>query len=273
MTRHNFRLASLSLGQPKPEAEQEVMEKEAEALSVNLAEEDVELTGGTLVLDGSGQPGNEVLVLVDGEVVGTAEVNSDGTWSIEATEIEAGDHQIQIQTLDSAGEVESETETVSVSVSAPTIAANAPELIFPVDGADLLVGQVTIVGSGDAGTTVEILDGADVIGEADVDASGTWTFMFEPAEGEYLYSARASSDETAVSGVIEVMVTNDTELVDCNFSNPGINQGETYIVGTCDTLVEISQDLGLEYEDLIEANPQLDADYSLIYPGQILNLP
>ncbi|OQY37637.1 MAG: hypothetical protein B6243_00085 [Anaerolineaceae bacterium 4572_5.2] len=52
-----------------------------------------------------------------------------------------------------------------------------------------------------------------------------------------------------------------------------MNRGDTYIVGgACDTQGNISQTAGVEFENLLSANPQIDNQH-LIYPGDIIKLP
>ena len=222
-----------------------------------------------------------VQVVLDGEVVGEAEVGSDGAWSLEVTVDDAGDHQLAVQTLNTDGSVASESEPVTISVTAAMAAmadtakkaAFSPELIFPIDGADVLVGQLTVLGSGDPGTEVEVLDGATVLGVTEVDGGGEWAYTFTPVAANYQLMARVPGDAAMASVAISVRVSADKDDIDCDFSNPGINRGDDYIVGTCDTLNEISQDLNISYEELVAVNPQVNPDVDLIYPGQILNLP
>jgi len=53
---------------------------------------------------------------------------------------------------------------------------------------------------------------------------------------------------------------------------PGVDNGDTYIVGACDWLTKIANSLGVSYSALLAANPQIQ-DPNLIYPGQVLNMP
>lgn len=53
---------------------------------------------------------------------------------------------------------------------------------------------------------------------------------------------------------------------------PGIDRGDTYVVGACDFLVKVAIDLGVPYRALLAANPQIkNPDY--IFTGQVLNVP
>jgi hypothetical protein len=188
----------------------------------------------------------------------------------EAAESEATEESAE--STEDASTEDASTEDTSATASGG-VAAFSPELIFPIDGADVLVGQLTVIGSGDPGTEVEVLDGATVLGVAEVGPDGEWTFTFTPAEATYQVVARVPGDESMATEAIAVRVTADEDDVDCVFSNPGINRGDNYIVGTCDTLNEISEELGVDYDDLVALNPQVNPDVDLIYPGQILNLP
>lgn len=52
----------------------------------------------------------------------------------------------------------------------------------------------------------------------------------------------------------------------------GVDQGEVWIVGECDTLYSISQLTGIPFAALVAANPQIP-DPNIIFPGQVVNLP
>jgi LysM repeat protein len=49
-------------------------------------------------------------------------------------------------------------------------------------------------------------------------------------------------------------------------------QGDTYVVGACDTVTGISRRLNLDWHALLAANPQI-ANPNRIYIGQVLALP
>jgi hypothetical protein len=234
-------------------------------------------------------PGQEEMVETDAETeAAPAAESTDASAEEAATEEAAESEATEEAATEEAAESEATEESAESTEDASTedastedtsatasggVAAFSPELIFPIDGADVLVGQLTVIGSGDPGTEVEVLDGATVLGVAEVGPDGEWTFTFTPAEATYQVVARVPGDESMATEAIAVRVTADEDDVDCVFSNPGINRGDNYIVGTCDTLNEISEELGVDYDDLVALNPQVNPDVDLIYPGQILNLP
>ncbi|MDF2368901.1 LysM peptidoglycan-binding domain-containing protein [Sneathiella sp.] len=66
---------------------------------------------GTLELSGRGQPGNRITVYVNNKPVGTAEVDSDGNWSLVPDEsIPAGNHTLRIDQQGADGKIISRVE-------------------------------------------------------------------------------------------------------------------------------------------------------------------
>ena len=245
---------------------------------------------GPMALSGSAQPNSGVQILANGRVVGLARADEEGAWSLEVTMNEAGDHEITVQTLNVGGDVIAEGEPVTLSLNAtaetPAPASQAPAsdasamsgpgLLFPADGADIItgetiVGRLTLIGTGEPGTEVEILDGPVVLGTAQVNAEGEWLYTYEPPKGSHQYSVRPVIETTATDGEVAARVATPAEGINCN-TNPGIDRETTYIVGTCDTLSAIGQAKGVSLDAVIAANPQFE-DPDLIFPGDFVYLP
>ncbi len=68
----------------------------------------------TGVITGTGEPGAEVVVTLDGETVGTVTVGVDGTWSIDTDGFGVGEHDVTATATDTAGNTATDTETVTV---------------------------------------------------------------------------------------------------------------------------------------------------------------
>ena len=78
------------------------------------------ITGDTVTLEGTGQPGAEVEILDNGKVVGKAVVQADGTWKFDY-KVEPGAHSLAVQ---NAGDAASASEAINVEVAtAPKPAA------------------------------------------------------------------------------------------------------------------------------------------------------
>lgn len=131
------------------------------------------LTAGPLTLTGNGTPGATVQIVVDGQAVGEAEVGPDGTWSF-TTDLAAGPHRIEINALDTSGNVVASSEPAEVTLGESTTTAKTPTLDLPSGG--LYVGQQTLTGSGTPGSKVQIVVGGSPVGETTVGADGQWSF-------------------------------------------------------------------------------------------------
>lgn len=249
---------------------------------------EADLAGGDVTLTGTGTPGSEVDVVVNGEVVGTAVVADDGTWSLPLN-LPSGDYDLSLRTVDGDGTAV-ETDPFSFSLAAATAAA--PTLDEPADGSSADGGEITFSGMGEPGSEVEILNGDEVVGTAVVADDGTWSFSYTPVAGDYTFGVRAAgaSEPAATSSVTVAEAADDSSASSssddsssssadasvpagfCSEAGPGIDQGDTYVVAACEWLTKIANRLGIPYEDLIGVNPQI-TDPNLIYPGQIINLP
>jgi hypothetical protein len=249
---------------------------EATPPTLNLPAGAAELQVGAVALSGAGTPGSVVQVVVDDQVAGTAQVGDEGTWSLKIAVIEPGEHQLTVQTLDASGAVAAEAEPVTLSLAPAPPGGIAPDLLFPAEGADIITGdtitgELTVIGTGQPGSQVELLDGSVVLSIAQVGDDGLWRYTFAPELGDHEFAVRPAGNMLAASRAVQVRVAKPRDGIDCS-SNPGIPGDDSYIVGTCDTLSAISQELGVGLDAVIEANPQIE-DPNLIFPGESVVIP
>ena len=91
-----------------------------------LAANASETTADTVQVSGTGTAGTGVRVLVDGESVGTAQVNAEGNWAIVAVPLPApGDYEITAQALDRDGNPAADAPAVVVSRLESVVAPHA----------------------------------------------------------------------------------------------------------------------------------------------------
>ncbi len=206
------------------------------------------LVGGVLLLTGNGEPGSEVQILIDGEVAGSTQVGSDGAWSFTTSLTEPGDHTINVLSMSEA---------------------TAPLFTSPADGAELPLGEIRLAGTGKPGVEVIVLDNEVVAGTAIADADGQWSIVHKPAAGTHTFGVRQAGSRTISSRVrVAIVAPPSTRCI----GEPGVNLGDVYIVGVCDTLTKISRIAGVSLSALIAANPQIK-DPDVIVPGQVLDIP
>ncbi|MCL4295639.1 MAG: hypothetical protein KJ077_07920 [Anaerolineae bacterium] len=166
-----------------------------------------ELTAGPVTLTGSGEPGSQVEVVVDGQVVGQATVGDDGTWSLDAELSPAGDYEITVQSVDADGQVLAASESVNLTVAEKAV---PPTLDLPDGG--LTGGPVTLSGTGEPGSEVEVVIDGQVVGKTTVGSDGTWSYTADlPEAGDYQISVQsvdaagkvlAASESTALTVVV-----------------------------------------------------------------------
>jgi hypothetical protein len=208
---------------------------------------DGELQAGEIELTGTGEPGSEVEIVVDGEAIGTTTVGSDGTWRFAANLPEAGDYRLGVRSLGTDGSVLTEIEPVALSLAAPTMTMptfNLPE-------GELQAGEVELTGTGEPGSKVEIVVDGEAIGTTTVGSDGTWSLMANlPEGGDYRLSVRTVAPDGQVlaeSKASTLAIT--TPLADAaseaeamleDSSSPSQADGQAYIVQADDWLSKLA---------------------------------
>ena len=262
-----YRVSAQSLdhdGSVAGTSETRLVTKAAPIVAPTLRASATEISDAAVTLSGRGTPGSVVQVRSGDTVVGTARVGSDGAWSLDTTLDDPGTFTFVADAL-SNGNVVASSNPVDVTRSVP---AAPVSLFYPADGADILVGELTIRGRGEPDAVVDVYSNGDVAGSARVDSDGEWAYTLDVTEGDYIFAA-APEDSDPTSNTLAARVTTPGNQ-DCSL-NPGIERGATYIVGTCDTLISIGDAFDIDVNLLIAANPQFE-DENLIYPGEIVNL-
>ena len=139
------------------------------------------LTAGPITLTGTGTPGEQVEVLVNGQPVGTATVGADGTWSLPTT-LAAGDAEVSVRSASNPANISPPVKlTVGAGAAAPTATAQAPTLTVPTG--PTAAGPVTLSGTGTPGEQVEVLVNGQPVGTATVGADGKWSLPATLAAG------------------------------------------------------------------------------------------
>ncbi|TLU61264.1 BapA prefix-like domain-containing protein [Enterobacter sp. MF024] len=135
---------------------------------------------------GSGEPGSTITIYDNGNAIGTAQVNTDGSWTFTpATALGDGAHQITTRATDSAGNTGPASPAFSLTVD--TVAPNAPSGVTVNDTTGSVQGQLTagqstdanrpsLNSTGEAGSTIRIYDNGQLVGQATVGEDGKWSF-------------------------------------------------------------------------------------------------
>lgn len=137
-------------------------------------------------LNGSGEPGATITILLDGNPLGTAVVGRNGAWVFTPpADIPDGNYVLTTVATDAAGNQSPASPGFNLNIftdapSVPVIESITDD-VGPVTGG-LTDGAVTddssplLQGTTDPGTTITVFDGANPIGTATVNGTGQWTF-------------------------------------------------------------------------------------------------
>lgn len=163
-----------------------------------------------VVLSGQGEAGAKVSVSVDGALLGSVLVGSDGKWSkqLDLAGQADGNHTLNLSIRDAAGNSPPDRTFALAIDSVDPLAPGIVSVVHDTgrDDADGKTADpmVAISGVGEAGTNVTVYqaDGSP-IGSVIVDLDGLWSLNVSPsgglADGSYEFSARAMDQARNVS--------------------------------------------------------------------------
>jgi large repetitive protein len=136
-----------------------------------------------------------------------------------------GPHAYKAWATDEAGNTSAESEVRTVKVD--TTASDAPVITSPAEGARLKVSSLTIAGTAEANSTVEVFEatasGDTSKGTTQVDASGAWTKTISGvSDGSHTYKGKVkdaagntsgfSNSRTIVVDKVRLQVSSTTPL-------------------------------------------------------------
>ena len=172
---------------------------------------------------GSGVFGDTITLYEGSTVLGTGTIAADGSWSVTASVLGNGVHNISATFRDVAGNESAQSSALPVTISstAPAAPASAPDLETASDTGVSSTDDLTNVttptfvgapGSGTAGDIVTLYDGATVVGTGTVAVDGSWTVATSVlSDGLYNISASftdAVGSESAKSAALPVTINN-----------------------------------------------------------------
>ncbi len=153
----------------------------------------------TATLSGTGEPGSQVLILVNGQPAGTATVGDDGNWTINIV-VPPGELNVQAQALDPGGVVVAQSRTIIVVMPGEL----APGITMPGTGSggefDPLSGAFTLSGTATPGATVEIVVNGEVVGTTTADGMGNWSFDVSLTGDQNQVQIRVLDEDGNVTG-------------------------------------------------------------------------
>ncbi|WP_052696984.1 Ig-like domain-containing protein [Pantoea sp. SM3] len=139
----------------------------------------------TPVLSGTAEPGSIVTVSDGSNVLGTATVGANGSWSFTSPALSDGSHSLTTTVTDAAGNTGPASTPVTLTVDTTPPAAVSGLVVTDNVGDSqgaLASGDVTddntptLSGTGEPNALLSIYDGTTLLGNVTVNTDGTWTF-------------------------------------------------------------------------------------------------
>ncbi|CDZ76026.1 Exoglucanase B precursor [Legionella massiliensis] len=169
------------------------------------------LAGGTTndsrpTLTGTAEAGTTISILDGSTLLGTTIVDGSGNWSFTPNPLFDGTHSLTATATDAAGNVSIPTAAFNFTVD--TVAPLAPAITSLIDDVVPDTGIVsaggstndttpTLTGTAEAGTTINIFDGATLIGTTTANGLGTWTLTPSSPLSNGAHSLTATATDAA----------------------------------------------------------------------------
>ncbi|ALG73044.1 hypothetical protein VY88_14300 [Azospirillum thiophilum] len=163
---------------------------------------DTGLTGDAITstlaptITGTAEAGGVVSLYNGSNIVGSATVAGDGTWSVTSSALGSGTHSLTARLVDIVGNTSDPSAAFAVTIDAAAPDAPGGLSIDPADDSGARdnvtnIGTQTVTGTAEAGATVILYDGATALG-TQVATGGVWTIGTGTlGAGEHTLTARA----------------------------------------------------------------------------------
>ena len=186
------------------------------------------VAGDSITLTGTALANSTVVVFDGATEIGTAITNASGNWSFATGTLASGTNAFASLAVNSSGDVSALSAPFNVTISAAASAATIPvPIIF--DYSINATNQVTLTGTAEANATVDVFDGATLLGTASANASGAWSYTSASlAAGDYTFTATATDaagNTSAASNSIDPLVAQPPTVTSITASGTGITNG------------------------------------------------
>lgn len=250
---------------------------------------------GSALAAGRSLPGALIQLKANGEVVAETEADSNGEWVAVLEEpLKPGTVELRLTAINPDGSTKDSKQVVTVSVpedengqtlvvrsepgkaskvlQGPGVPSDAGSLVLETVDYDEK-GNVIISGRADAGATVRVYVGGELVGETTADKTGHWELSPDAdiAPGQYALRVDQIDEEGRVVGRVEVPF----ERGEPSAVLAALKEGKV-VIQPGNNLWNIARRIygsGFSYTVIYEANKDQIRDPDLIYPGQIFETP
>ena len=186
------------------------------------------VAGDSITLTGTALANSNVVVFDGATEIGTAITNASGNWSFATGTLASGTNAFTSLAVDASGDVSALSSAFNVTISAAASAATIPvPIIF--DYSVSATNQVILTGTAQANATVNVFDGATLLGSTNANGSGAWSYTSASlATGDYTFAVTATDaagNTSASSNSIDPVVTQPPTVSSVTASGSGISNG------------------------------------------------
>ena len=178
---------------------------------------DTTINTNEVALTGTAEANSTVNVFEGTTQLGTATANGSGAWSYTTSPLSNGDHVFTATATDAAGNTSLASQPIDPTIgttapAAPTISSFSPDTGTVGDGITN-DNTLTLTGTAEANSTVNVFDGATLLGSATANGSGAWSYTTAAlSNGAHSLTATATDaagNTGAASAVLAVTVDTD----------------------------------------------------------------
>ncbi|BAZ19040.1 YD repeat protein (plasmid) [Calothrix sp. NIES-4071] len=132
-------------------------------------------------ITGSPEANSIVKLYKDGLIIGQATAAANGEWSVQLTNLSNGQHVFTATATDIAGNVSSPSTQYTITVDTQINPPSNLDLIATLDSGASNIDNITkattptITGNADVGSTVQLLNSGQQLGQAITDSDGKWS--------------------------------------------------------------------------------------------------
>ena len=210
-------------------------------------------------ISGTAQAGSVVRLYRSNSLIGTTTADIFGGWSVSVSSLNDASYSVTAAATDVAGNTSTDSAIATLTID--TVAPNAPTM------SDITTFSLspTLTGSGEAGASLEIFDGAVSVGTTTVLANGTWSFAVATlSAGAHSFTAKqsdaASNISTASSPARAISATQIAALIGAD----GIDNNNVTLSASqyaADGLIEINNSArALLMDDVLDTKSSSDVN-------------
>ncbi len=150
----------------------------------------------TPTVTGKAEPNSTVTVYVDGKPAGTTKADNNGNYSYTISPaLSDGNHNVTATATDAAGNSSPQTQPLTINIDTQAPAAPTIVLETAISNGVITTNKPTISGAAEPNSTVTIYADGVVAGTVTADASGHYTYTFNPALSQGTHNITATATD------------------------------------------------------------------------------